>query len=77
MGLYTIDMDTELPRSKENEVYEREGFSKSDRQQIERLKKKDVMAFLEDPEDNEWDAEEFIKGNKDLRLMMAGFNEKF
>lgn len=41
------------------------------------MKKMDMLLFLSDPDNNPWDAEEFIQTNKDLKLMMETFNEKF
>ena len=41
------------------------------------MKKKELMLFLSDPSNNPWNAEEFIKTNKDLFLMMESFNMEF
>lgn len=33
--------------------------------------------MLENPEENPWDADLYIKTNKDCKLMMDDWNEKF
>ena len=62
IGLYTVDMlVANLPPSKPQSQYLEEGITKQDREEIERLKKKEIGVYLWEPEENEWSAEEFIQ----------------
>ena len=47
------------------------------KKELDKMKKKELMLFLSHPSDNPWNAEEFIKTNKDLFLMMESFNIEF
>ena len=61
-----------LPASKDPDSYD-----PVEKRELDKMKKMDMMLFLNDPVNNPWDAEEFILTNKDLRLMMESWNEKF
>lgn len=61
-----------LPPSKDPDSYD-----PVEKKTLDKLKKKDIMIYLYDYVNNEWDAELYIKTNKDLRLMMESWNEKF
>ena len=61
-----------LPPSKDPD-----GYDPDVKKELDKIKKQDLGLFLSDPVNNTWDAEEFIKTNKDLRLMMESFNMEF
>ena len=61
-----------LPPSKDPDSYDPDV-----KKELDKIKKQDLGLFLSDPVNNTWDAEEFIKTNKDLRLMMESFNMEF
>jgi len=61
-----------LPPSKDPDSYD-----PVEKKELDKMKKMDMLLFLSDPDNNPWDAEEFIQTNKDLKLMMETFNEKF
>ena len=70
-GLYTVDMKVDhLPPSKDPDCYD------SDKRDIDKMKKLDLLTYLEDPINNPWDAEEYLLTNKDLKLMMESWDEK-
>ena len=72
-GYYSIDMNVDvLPPSKDPDSYDPDV-----KKELDKIKKQDLGLFLSDPANNPWDAEEFIKTNKDLRLMMESFNIEF
>lgn len=72
-GYYSIDMNVDiLPPSKDPDSYD-----PAEKKELDKMKKMDMMLFLNDPVNNPWDAEEFILTNKDLKLMMETWNEKF
>lgn len=72
-GLYTIDMVVDnLPPSKDPDNYDIQ-----EKRELDKMKKMDMMLYLNDPLNNLWDAEEYILTNKDLRLIMETWNEEF
>ena len=72
-GYYSIDMNVDfLPPSKDPDSYD-----PVEKKELDKIKKQDLMLHLSDPANNPWDAEEFIKTNKDLYLMMESFNMEF
>ena len=72
-GYYSIDMNVDvLPPSKDPDSYDPVA-----KKELDKMKKKELMLYLSHPSNNPWNAEEFIKTNKDLFLMMESFSMEF